>query len=199
MTGPIFGHYFTQLVPGLSMLAAAAFLPSGKTFALSKADWAKFVFGSILIAIAIFRTAAAEWSALAQRLWRGEPLSYGIEYAIADYIKSQQIEDFSLFMTDNHLVYWLLGRYPPTPLATHPSNLRKPFMRRYLEPDSQTTQDALQSVFRREPTFVLWFPPDFNPTEISFVERELANTYTLVAQFGLAQVYRRRSISAPRY
>jgi hypothetical protein len=41
-------------------------------------------------------------------------------------------EDFSLFMMDNHLVYWLLDRYPPTRLATHPSNLGKPFLRKFL-------------------------------------------------------------------
>ena len=144
MTGPFYGHYFIQLVPGLSMFAAAAFIPPGKAFGLSKADWTKFVFGSVLIVLVIFRTAAAEWSALAQRLWRGEPLSYGIEYDIADYIRSQGIEDFSLFMMDNHLVYWLLGRYPPTRLATHPSALGKPFIRKYLEPDSYTTEDALR-------------------------------------------------------
>jgi hypothetical protein len=125
-------------------------------------------------------------------LLRGEPLSYGIEYDITDYIRNQRIEDFSLFMTSNHLVYWLLGRYPPTLLATHPSSISKPFIRRYLEPASQTTEDALRSVFRREPNFVVWGDVWYlTPADIGFVEHELANTYTLVGQIGLAQIYRR--------
>jgi hypothetical protein len=82
----------------------------------------------------IYRMAATEWSTLAQRLWRGEPLSYGTEYAIADYIRSQKIEDFSLFMRDNHLVYWLWVVTLRHRLAKHPSNVGKPFMRRSLEP-----------------------------------------------------------------
>jgi hypothetical protein len=202
MTGPIYRHYFIQLVPGLSMFAAALFISPGKAFGSSKANWIKFIFGTVLVVLAIFRTtaaewsrtAAAEWSVLAQHLWRGEPLSYGIEYDIARYIRSQRIDDFSLFMMDYHLVYWLLGRYPLTRLATHPSTLSKPFLRKYLEPGSYTTEDALRSVFRREPTFVVWRPNLWylDPAAVGFVQEELTNAYVLIGQVGSAQVYRRR-------
>jgi hypothetical protein len=195
MTGPLYGHYFIQLAPGLSMFAAAAFIAPGKAFNLSRADWAKFIFGTSLIVLAIFRTAAAEWSALARRTWKGESLSYGIEYDIADYIRSQGTGDFSLFMLNHQLVYWLLGRYPLTRLATHPSALTKPFVRRYLEPDSQTTEDALRSVFQREPTFVVFsenLPSLYlDSIAVRFLEQELANAYVLVGHIGSAQIYRR--------
>jgi 4-amino-4-deoxy-L-arabinose transferase-like glycosyltransferase len=157
MTGPVHKHYYIQLVPGLTIFAAAAFIPRGKAVCFSKDDWIKFVFGIVLVVVVIFRAAAWEWSALAQRLWRGEPLSYGSAYDIADYIRSQGIEDFSLFAMNNHLVYWLLGRYPPTLLATHPSALGKPFAIKIVEP-GHTPEDALRSVFRREPTFVVGPP-----------------------------------------
>jgi hypothetical protein len=193
MTGPSVKDYCVQLVPGLSMFAAAAFIQPGKTFGLSKGDWIKFVSGTCLILLAVFRTASAEWSALAHRFWRGEPLSYGIEYDIAKYIRTLGIEDFSLFMMDKHLVYWLLGRYPPTRLATHPSNLGKPFIRRIVEPSSQTTEDALRSVFRREPTLVVG-PPNIhlNAAAARFLEYELTNAYVLIGQIGSNQIYRRR-------
>jgi hypothetical protein len=193
MTGPVYEHYFTQLVPGLSMFAAAAFIPADKSLGLTKADWTKFLFGSLMICTVILRAAAAEWSALAQRLWRGEPLSYGIEYDIADYIRSQGIEDFSLFMMDYHLVYWLLDRYPPTRLATHPSNLAKPYLRRHIEPDSQTTEDALRSVFRRQPTFVVWRPNLWylDPAAVGFLQDELTNAYAFIGQIESARIYRR--------
>ena len=150
------------------------------------------------LVLAIFRTAAAEWSALAQRFLRGESLSYGEEYDIADYISGQGIEDFSLFMLDHnhHLVYWLLDRYPPTLLATHPSNLSKPYVRKYLEPDSHTTEDALRAAFRREPTFVVeptivgrsWEYLD--PAGVRFLQQELTNAYMLVGQIGSAKIWR---------
>jgi len=192
MTGTVYGHYFVQLVPGLSMFAAATFIPRGKALASWKADGAKFAFGIALIALTIFRTAAAEWSTLSQRLWAGEPLSYGTAYDIANFISSQGDEDYSLFMVNTQLVYWLLGRYPPTLLATHPSALRKPFIRKYLEPDSETTEDALRSVFLRQPTFVVWRPNQWlNGAAARFLEQELMTAYVLVGHIGSTQVFRR--------
>src|SRR5262249_29632639 len=143
---PIYGHYFTQLVPGLSMFAGAIFMRYGKGIESSKREGAKFVLGLALIALVIFRTSAAEWRTLIRHLWTGASPSYGIEYEIADLIRSQETEDYTLFMMDNHLVYWLLGQYPLTRLATHPSNVSKPSIRKYLEPYSETTEDALRSV-----------------------------------------------------
>jgi 4-amino-4-deoxy-L-arabinose transferase-like glycosyltransferase len=211
MTGPVYRHYFVQLAPGLSMFAAATFIPLGKACSvpssLSKIDSAKFVFGSVLIALAIFQTADAGWRELTRRLWADEPLSYGEEYEIADFIRSQGTEDYSLFMMDDNLVYWLLGRYPPTLLATHPSALGKPFVRRYLEPNSVTTEDALRSVFLREPTFVVWRPNLFylSAADVRFLEQELMTDYVLVGQIGSQQeqVFRRTAhtsvgVSAPK-
>ena len=195
MTGnTVFAHYFVQLAPGLSMFAAGAFISPGKDFGLLKADWTKFIFGAALIVIAIFRTAAAEWNTLVQRLSRNEPLSYGIEYDIAAYIRNQQIKDFSLFMTDRHLVYWLLGKYPPTRLATHPSSLDKPFIRKYVEPTSYTTEDALRSVFRREPTIFVWFPGLWylQPADARFLRQELMSAYVSIGQIDSAKIYRRK-------
>jgi hypothetical protein len=94
-------------------------------------------------------------------------------------------------MMDNHLVYWLLGRYPPTRLGTHPSALSKPFIRKYLEPDSETTEDVLRSAFLREPTFVvcrpnLWY---LNAAAVRFLEHELTTAYVLAGHIGSAQVF----------
>jgi len=193
MTGPLYSHYFIQLVPGLSMFAAAIFIPPRKAFCSLKAGGAKLVLGIALIALATFRTAAAEWSALTNRFWVGEPLSYGTAYEIANLIRSQGTEDYSLFMMTDHLVYWLLGRYPPTRLATHPSALAKPFVRRYFEPDSNTTQDALRSVFLRKPTFVVWRPDFRYSPDVHFMEQELTTAYTLVARIEGREVWERAS------
>ena len=88
----------------------------------------------------------------------------------------------------------LLDRYPPTP-----SSLAKPFIRKYLEPSSFTTEDALGSVFRRKPTFVvfsnayLWY---LEPTAARFLHQELTRDYVLAAEIGSAQIYRR--IASPQ-
>jgi hypothetical protein len=195
MTGlPVYPHYFVQLVPGLSMFGAGAFISPGKDFGLLRADWTKVLFGIALIILAIFRTAAAEWSALVERFSRNEPLSYGIAYDIAAYISNQQIKYFSLFATDQHLVYWLLGKYSPTLLTTHPSSLGKPFIRKYVEPTSYTTEDALRSVFRRQPTFVVWIPDLWylDSAGARVLQHELMNAYTLIGQIDSARIYRRK-------
>jgi 4-amino-4-deoxy-L-arabinose transferase-like glycosyltransferase len=196
MTGPLYPHYFTQLAPGLSMFAAAPFMSRVKTFDISKANYAKFVFGSVLIATVIFRAAGAEWSTLTNRLRAGEPLSHGAAYDIADFIRSHdgRLESVSLFMLDNHLVYWILDRYPPTLLATQPSLLSKPFIRKYLEPDSKTTEDALRNVFLMEPTFVVGYPRSWylDNDAYRFLQEELATAYELVANVDGNQVFQRK-------
>jgi hypothetical protein len=191
-TGPAYYHYCAQLVPGLSIFSAAAFLPPAEV-ALSKTNRIKFAAGCVLIALGIFRMTAAEWNALGQRLRAGVPLSYGIEYDIANFIKRQGSKDLSLFMLDHHLVYWLLGRYPPTPLATHPSHLDLPFLWKILEPDDETSEDALRNVFRRDPCFVVWHPEVWwlDAALSRFVQQELATEYALVGQVQSVQVYRR--------
>jgi 4-amino-4-deoxy-L-arabinose transferase-like glycosyltransferase len=196
MTGPLYLHYFTQLAPGLSMFAAAPFMSRGKTFDFSKANCAKFVFGSVLIGTVIFRTAGAEWSRLTNRLWAGERLSYGPAYDIANFIKSQGRQDFSLFIWRNHLVYWLLDRYPPTLLATHPSSLDAPSIRRYLEPDSRTTEDALRSVFLQKPTFVAVeraYSRYLDAASVRFLQQELATGYELIENIDGNQVFQRKN------
>src|SRR5262249_55601083 len=137
----------------------------------------------------------SDWSMLTDRLRAGEPLSHGEAYDIADFIRSRgRLENFSLFMLDNHLVYWILHRYPPTLLATHPSNLAKPFIRKYLEPNSKTTEDALRSVFFQEPTFVVGYPRSWylDNAAYRFLQEELATAYELVANINGNQVFQRK-------
>jgi hypothetical protein len=192
-TGPFYKHYLVQLVPGLSIFSAAAFVPRAKAAALSKTEYVRFAVGCVLIALSIFWTAAAEWRALSQRLRAGVPLSYGIEYEIADFLKSQGSKDLSLFMLDNHLVYWLLDRYAPTLLATHPANVSAPFLRKIVEPDSDTTEDALRSVFRRNPCFVVG-PPNpwyLDAASNRFVQQEMAANYAVVGHIRSVQVFGR--------
>jgi hypothetical protein len=191
-TGPLYKHYLVQLVPGLSIFSAAAFLPRAKA-ALSKTEYVRFAFGCVLIVLSIFWTAAGQWRALSQRLRAGMPLSYGIDYDIADFIKSQGSKDPSLYMLRDHFVYWLLDRYAPTPLATHPPNVSASFLRKIVEPDSNTTEDALRSVFRRNPCFVVGSPnPSYlDAASIRFLQQEMTTNYAVVGHFGSVQVYRR--------
>ena len=82
-------------------------------------------------------------------------------------------------MLDNNLVYWLLDRYPPTLLATHPADVSASFLRKIVEPDSDTTEDALRSVFRRNLCFVIG-PPNpwyLDAASIRFVQQEIRCRY----------------------
>src|SRR5262249_50422986 len=149
LTGPSFAHYFVQLVPGLAIFAAGIFIPL--RMRSWKEETVKFCIGSALITLAIFQITAAEWAMIADRFRAGKSLSWGTPYDIADFIKGQKLKDYSIFMLDNQLVYWLLDQYPPTPLATHPSLLIKPSTRNYFEPESKTTEDALRKIFLQQP------------------------------------------------
>jgi hypothetical protein len=194
LTGPSHSHYFVQLVPGLALFAAGIFISISTHPHSWRADVAKFFLGSSLVALAIFQMTATEWSKVTDRLRAGKALSSGVAYDIADFIKGQGLKDYSIFMLDSQLVYWLLDRYPPTPLATHPSLLIKPSTRGYLEPESKTVEDALHNAFLREPTFVVWGPVWFRKeaSGVRFLQQELSANYTLIATIDSHQIFRRK-------
>jgi len=196
MTGPSFGHYSIQLVPGLAIFAAAIFIPLRANTYSWKADSAKFLMSTSLVALAIFQITIAEWSTVANRFRAGKSLSWGAAYDIADFIKGQNLKEYSIFMLDNQLVYWLLDRYPSAPLATHPSLLIKPSTRHYLEPESKTTEDALRKIFQQQPTFVVWGPLWFRDeaSGLYFLQRELSANYTLMATIDDNQIFRRNTL-----
>jgi hypothetical protein len=195
LTGPSFSHYFVQLVPGLAIFAAGTFIPLRASSYSWKPDAAKFFIGSSLVTLAIFQITAAGWSTVADRFRAGRSLSWGTPYDIADFIKGQKLKEYSIFMLDNQLVYWLLDRYPPTPLATHPSLLIKPSTRNYLEPESKTTEDALRKAFLREPTFVVWGPSSFRDEASGayLLQQELGANYTFIATIDDNQIFRRKT------
>jgi hypothetical protein len=195
MTGPSFPHYFVQIVPGLAIFAAAIFIPIRTRSYSWKADTAKFLIGSSLVILAIFQMSATEWTKVAERFRSGKSLSWGTAYDIADFIKDQNIKDYSIFALDNQLVYWLLDKYPPTPLATHPSLLIKPSTRNYLEPESKTTEDALRKIFLQQPTFVIWGPSWFRDeaSAARFLQQELSANYALIATINNNEIFRRNT------
>jgi hypothetical protein len=85
-------------------------------------------------------------------------------------------------------------------LATHPSNMGKPYLRKYLEPDSATTKDAVRSVFLHKPTFVV-LPPAPGPWYLDkaatqFLQQELVTSYELVGRITGNQVFRRKPSAA---
>ena len=195
LTGPSFAHYFVQLVPGLAIFAAGIFIPLRASSYSWKSHAAKFFIGSSMVILAIFQMTVAGWSTVAHRFRAGKILSWGTAYDIADFIKSEKLKEYSIFMLDNQLVYWLLDRYPPMPLATHPSLLIKPSTRNYLEPESKTTEDALRKAFLKQPTFVVWGSLWFRDeaSGVYFLQRELSTDYTLIATIDNDQIFRRNT------
>lgn len=197
LTGPFYRHYFLQLVPSLAIFAAAIFIPPKKSSHSWAASGAKLALSSALIA-AILQISYSGWGTITDRLIANEPLSSGPAYAIADFIRGQGLKNYTLFVLDRHtLVYWLLNRYPPTRLSTHPSALAKPSERLTVEPKSRTTKDALTNVFLQKPTFVVLGGRAAglrgDAEAQNFLRNKLNMDYTLIGTKRGAQIFRRKA------
>lgn len=190
MTGtPTRGHYSAQLIPSLSVFAAANALPGSFLRRKSEIETAALYAGAALVVLAILRMSASEWSTLNERFWRGERLSYGLAYDVSEFIRENSPTNYSLFVLDHHIAYWFLGRYPPTLLSTHPSNMRKPSVRQYLEPNSNSTEDSLRRALSKKPTFIVYSSKRYERADYSLLQEQLKANYALLGEVDDAKIF----------
>ncbi len=145
------GHYILQLFPFLSILAAVTLsrlAPSGRPRVAA--------IGLTLVAIAVGLGPALD---KAQFLWRrhqeGLPLTHGPSYWAADLIRSQGLDDYSIYAMERNLLYWLLDKPIPDPLVTHPSNIIYPVLLKELHGPDATPAMVLSGILAGKPTFII--------------------------------------------
>lgn len=197
MTGIVYRHYLIQVVPMLAPFCALAFVASKRKsiWTPTNALWAACLAG--LLVVAAVKTSSHEWRKLAQRAEAGQPLAYGAAYRIAELVRQKGPADPLVFMLDDQIVYWLLGIYPPTLLATHPSAMSKPFVRRYIEPGSSSMADSVVNILRLRPHYIVkrrtiwWLNGD--PAAVRLLDKELAENYTLIETIESLEVFMRKA------
>lgn len=185
-SGRVYEHYMIQLVPFAAMFAAAL-VSRFPAHAL----WSSLLIGTVALVLSM-DPLVVEYRAMASRALAHENLRYGTAYQIAAYLERANPSGRQVYLLTDHIVYWLVGLYPPIKLATHPSNISKPNLVHVVSGDSVSTEDELQEVFRKSPEFVVmtdnvWYLSD---RAKGLLEGIIADRYRLDARIHGRNIYR---------
>jgi len=65
---------------------------------------------------------------------------------VPDYLHKNQLQHKKTLFLSYHIGYWVMGKYPPTKTATHPSNICKSEMFPYYNPDRDTALEEVKFI-----------------------------------------------------
>jgi Dolichyl-phosphate-mannose-protein mannosyltransferase len=192
MTGPPYGHYLVQMVPWFAIFLGLAIA----SVPIKMVRWFLAAsIGAVLIVSAVADTRGSYYLLL-RRIEQGKSLAYGPAYEIAEYLQTQGAGRTSLFMMSDHLVYWLVGAYPPTRMSTHPSVLTKPDIIAVIEGPNATPESEIRKIIEVRPDFVVKLPsvPYLSgwPEVARLLEEALARDYALETVIAGRLVYRHK-------
>lgn len=183
-------HYLLQVVPFLAVLAAIT------SEFLAKWPMARTVVLVGIVAATLVNTvySAKEYHKLVNRISSGETAFYGPSFWAAEKIKEQNVCDYSVYALSYHAVYLHLDKQPPTPLATHPSNIAWEFhVSTFYGDETVKPVDELRLILDGKPTFILKRTTETHIEQYPelkelYMER-LASDYTLLDSKGNLKQY----------
>ena len=186
--GIAYRHYLLQLVPFIS-LPAAAFLNG---LFSSRIRW-------LTIVLVILALATSLKSLPGKYKWRisefivNQRLYYGRAYEIADYLKQKNILDESVYMMEDHIVLWLLNKKPLSKSITHPSNISNNYLLKFIKGENASTEGELGYILGQKPKYIIksqtpWYLLNEKVAN-SLLEETLKNDYTMVKEIKGRQIY----------
>lgn len=181
-------HYLLQIMPFLALFAAFAYAP---IFASTR--W-KFTF-PIAILVVLLMVPHAKYQYVAARIQEGKTATHGPAYSIAQYFEEAAAEDESIYMMNNHIVYWLIDQTPLTRSTTHPSNISKEYLLQFSSGPGTTTNSALLEILEQKPEFVvteanIGYLAGYDQAQAS-LDTVLAQEYQMVEDFWGTLIYKR--------
>ena len=192
VTGPPYGHYLVQMVPWFAIFLGFAIA----SMRIKMVKWVLVASISAVLIVSAVADTRGSYYLLLKRIEQGKSLAYGPAYEIAEYLQTKGAGRRSLYMMSDHLVYWLVGSYPPTRLSTHPSLLTKPDIIAVIEGPNATPESETRKIFDVQPDFVV--KPQSVPylsgwPEVTrLLEEVLARDYVLETIIEGRQVYRHK-------
>ncbi len=188
-TGHVHLHYLLQLVPFLvpflGVLADAAIRQRRQ-----------FVIATLVLCLSAYPV-FNQYAAILPRALTGAQLDPSSARQIADYFIDNELEDRSIYMMTDHIVYWYLDRYPLTPSTTHPSTIGRDYLLQVLYGPDWSSLLEMKRLLALEPEFIVkkdWlFYLQFQPETTELLETALDQNYTLVRDIQGVSIYRRDS------
>jgi len=126
-SGNVNDHYRIQIAPFLFMLAGGVILKREFKPRLAMAGLFVFMFNY------------QSWYEF-YRLWGfyrdNGTVYHGRAFDAIRELKSRELQDKKIYFANLHIGYWLLNKYPLTNSTTHPSNIVRPYLFRYMGSES---------------------------------------------------------------
>jgi 4-amino-4-deoxy-L-arabinose transferase-like glycosyltransferase len=186
--GELYEHYCIQIFPLLAL-----------TFALF---WGRLPNPSrlLLMALVAFALIATlkpiytQYQVIGDRLQAGKPLNHGVSYEIVDYLQQHNSEQKPVYMMRNQIVYWLTDLQPLSKAATHPSNISKDYLFKYIEGAAASTEAELAKILAKKPKFIIRGGEDTpyiedHPAANLLLEQVLTREYQLVKKMSAREIY----------
>lgn len=183
-------HYLIQIIPFMSLAAAAFF----NTLFSSKARWLTISIVVLALVISV-KPVIYRYDQIASRVLENKPLTYGSTFEIAAYLTQENPLKEPIYMMTDHLVYWHLNTKPLTKSTTHPSNISKEYLLNILVDSNASTEAEMTKILSQKPKFIVkkknvWYLS--GKIEARLLLEETLNTdYQLVKEIQKKQIYRR--------
>ncbi len=139
--GKVNGHYLIQLYPML-LLFVSAFVS-----ALPQIRRRTFSPYMILLLFLIPVESYREYFAIYQYKIETGSFFNGEGIWVPEYLQKEGLDAGKVLFLEYHIGYWLIGKYPLTPAATHPSNLCREELFPYFDNPRGSTLEELKYVF----------------------------------------------------
>ena len=186
-SGKINGHYLIQVFPFLAILVVAL---------VSQIKLINTIKRIIPTALFILFAALPVESYLELKTIFSSKNETGTFYngegnTVANYIKQHFDKEKyqKILFLNEHIGYWNLHTYPPTAMATHPSNLVRESAYPFVQNARQNPMEEFDFILNKiQPNFIVFderrIPMDKRKPEFSLLQKTLENDYVLEKEFG---------------
>lgn len=191
MGGKLNGHYLLQFYPLFLVLLFTGLRTVAPAIPRTVSGM------SLLLLLVLPVESYMEYGAVAMNYARKQRLYNGEGVEVPQYLKKAYPQGGRTLFFEYHIGYWLLGTPPPSPAATHPSNICRPALFPYMESPRRNTSEELAFLLEEyRPDFIICrkgksvFDMDYE-AENATVRSYLQVYYRLDTLIGRAEVYKR--------
>ena len=138
--GRINSHYLIQLYPPLLIVVAVVLAKELGKIGRKASPWILGVL--ILLPVETY----LEYANIVKNKFQKGTFYNGEGFTVPDYLHKNQLQHKKTLFLSYHIGYWVMGKYPPTKTATHPSNICKSEMFPYYNPDRDTALEEVKFI-----------------------------------------------------